>query len=63
MNKLLPNFIEGLAGTLKTINVVLREQYDKRVREGDMFFQANGNIGRNPVSIDQLLQFYESFVK
>lgn len=61
METLLPMFMSGLMSTFTNLNLILREYYDRRVRESDLFFKLEGNIGKNPVSIDQLLTFYETY--
>jgi hypothetical protein len=58
MQKLLPMFLDSFKTNLSNLNGILKGQFDKRVRESDLFFPIGANVGQNPVSIDQLLQFH-----
>lgn len=55
MTQLLPMFLETFKMNLVGLNGILKEQFDRRVRESDCFFPDATNVGSQPVSIDQLL--------
>lgn len=52
---MIPALLSSLQGTLTSLNLVLREYFDRRVRESDLFAKDwvdENNVGTTPVSID-----------